>query len=238
MMEQRSGAMPEGLPAGAAGTGDGSVPDAVKLQILATEHWSLLATRSLTWSESFSRTAMFLSTLTGAVVAMALGAQAMPGEGFTVLTLLLLPVVLFLGIATYARLVAINNEDALWVVGMNRLRHAYMELAPDLEKYFISGVYDDVEGVLETFAATRGSGAGVFIHGFVTTPGMICIVDGVLAGVLAGVVSGVLGLGLTVSIAVGAAAFVLAVVVLQAYQYRAYLSSSRRLQPRFPRHTE
>jgi hypothetical protein len=29
--------------------------DAGKLQILATEHWSLLATRSLTYTESLSR---------------------------------------------------------------------------------------------------------------------------------------------------------------------------------------
>ena len=29
---------------------------ALKIQILATEHWSLLATRSQTWNESFART--------------------------------------------------------------------------------------------------------------------------------------------------------------------------------------
>ena len=30
-------------------------PVAVRAQILATEHWSLLATRSMTWSEVMSR---------------------------------------------------------------------------------------------------------------------------------------------------------------------------------------
>jgi hypothetical protein len=49
----------------------------MRLQILSTEHWSLLASRSLAWNESFSRGGMFLATLSGAIVALALVAQAM-----------------------------------------------------------------------------------------------------------------------------------------------------------------
>ena len=45
---------------------------ALRIQILASEHWSLLATRNLSWNESFSRATMFLTVLTGAVVALAL----------------------------------------------------------------------------------------------------------------------------------------------------------------------
>ena len=41
---------------------------ALRIQILASEHWSLLATRNLSWNESFSRATMFLTVLTGAVV--------------------------------------------------------------------------------------------------------------------------------------------------------------------------
>jgi hypothetical protein len=48
---------------------------AAKLQILATEHWSLLATRTLTYNESLSRVTIFLSILSGAVIALALVAQ-------------------------------------------------------------------------------------------------------------------------------------------------------------------
>ena len=213
----------------------GELSAAARIQILSTEHWSLLATRSLSWQESFSRTAMFLSTLTGAVVALALVGQAMPGQGFVVFALLLLPVVLFLGIATYARLIAINLEDALWVVGMNRLRHAYMELAPELEQYFISGVNDDVEGVMKTFGATQGRGLGVFLHGFVTTPGMIGVVDAVIAGVLAGVITGIAGAALIGSIAMGAIAFVVTLALLMTYQFRSYMRATSRVAPRFPR---
>jgi hypothetical protein len=41
----------------------------------------------------------------------------------------LLPVVLFLGLTTYVRLVAINHDETRWVLGMNRIRAAYLELA-------------------------------------------------------------------------------------------------------------
>ena len=74
--ERPSGAPPPAEAPPGLITGDSAVPVAVRLQILSTEHWSLLATRSLTWNESFSRSSMFLSALSGAVVALALVAQA------------------------------------------------------------------------------------------------------------------------------------------------------------------
>lgn len=212
------------------------LPLAVRAQMLATEHWSLLATRSLSWSEAFSRSSMFISALTGTLVALALVAQALPGEGIVIFALLLLPVVLFLGVATFARLVAINNEDVHWVIGMNRLRHAYVELAPELEDYFISGIYDDVPGVMKTFAATAGPGQ--FVHHFVTTPGMVAVIDGVIAGVLAGVVTGIVGAGQLASIAVGAVAFVVTIALLLIYQDRSVARLATTTVPRFPGPTD
>lgn len=55
------------------------------LQILMTEHWSLLASRSLVYTESMSRTSIFVAALTGSVVALALVGQATDfGTGFVV----------------------------------------------------------------------------------------------------------------------------------------------------------
>jgi hypothetical protein len=235
MAMERMGAMPEGVPAG-GGTGEvgGGLGQAGRIQILATEHWSLLATRSLSWSEAFSRASMFLSVLSGTVVALALAGQTMNGsQGFVLFALLLLPVTLFVGLTTFARLVAINNEDTHWVVGMNRLRRAYMDLAPDLERYFTSGTYDDPVGVMQTFAATPGP--GTFLHGFVTTPGMIGVVDAIIAAALAGVITVVAGLGEVLAVTVGAAVFVLTVCILAIYQFRTQTRFANRHQPRFPR---
>jgi hypothetical protein len=48
------------------------------MQILATGHWGLLATRSMIWNEIFMRAGMFLTTLSASIVALALVAQAGP----------------------------------------------------------------------------------------------------------------------------------------------------------------
>jgi hypothetical protein len=103
--EQDAGGIPRD-PANVLADGrPGDLPPALRLQILTTEHWSLLSTRALSWNEAFSRATMFLSVLAGAVVALALVAQATAfGEGFLTFALLVLPVVLFVGVATFVRL--------------------------------------------------------------------------------------------------------------------------------------
>src|SRR4030088_1874120 len=83
----------------------GEASPAMRLQILSTEHWSLLASRSLAWNESFSRAGMFLTTLSGAIVALGLvGGATGFGEAFTLFALVILPVALFIGVATVMRL--------------------------------------------------------------------------------------------------------------------------------------
>jgi hypothetical protein len=65
------------------------------------------------------------------------------GDGFVAFALVLLPVVFFLGAVTIVRLTQVAWEDGVWVQGLNRIRHAYLELAPELEPYFVTSHYDD-----------------------------------------------------------------------------------------------
>jgi len=178
-----------------------------RLQILATEHWNLLATRSLSWSESFSRAGMFLTVLSGATVALALVAQATSfGEGFVLFALLILPVVLFVGGTTFVRLVEVNNEDVHWVYGMNLIRHAYLDMEPDLKPYFISGFETDDAAIMQTYGA-HPSGS-VVAHSLVTTPATIAFVNAMVAAVL-GVVALMQGsMTMIPAVAVGAVIFV------------------------------
>ena len=142
------GAEPAPVPHPGDATPTDGVSPSMRLQILSTEHWSLLASRSLAWNESFSRAGMFLTTLTGAIVALALVAQASAfGDGFTLFALVNLPIVLFIGVATFMRLGVANYHEALCVVGMNRIRAAYLELAPDLARYFVMSAHDDPRGI-------------------------------------------------------------------------------------------
>jgi len=155
------------------------------LQILSTEHWSLLATRSLSWNESFSRAGLFLSVVSATAVALALVGQAAAfGDRFVAFALVMLPVDLFVGLATFTRLDEVNGEDVIWVAGMNRIRHAYLEIGPGLAPYFISGSTDDQAGVEKTFGVHRPGSS--LAHWVVTMPGMIAVINGVLAGLIVG----------------------------------------------------
>jgi len=215
------------------GSGSGGLSPAARLQILTTEHWSLLSTRALSWNEAFSRAAMFLSALSGAVVALALVAQATAlGTAFITFALLVLPVVLFLGVTTFVRLVEINHEDVRWVIGMNLLRHAYLESAPELRPYFITGWHDDEAGIMATFGARAGPGA--FAHEFVTTPGVLAVVDGVLAAVLVGIVAMRLGAAVSIMLGLAVCGGLLIVGLLATYQHRGAVRPRAQRQARFP----
>ncbi len=213
--------------------GSARLPPALRLQILTTEHWSLLSTRSLSWNEAFSRATMFLSVLSGAVVALALVAQATGfGDGFVTFALLILPVVLFVGITTFMRLVAINHEDVGWVVGMNLLRHAYLQAAPELRPYVVSGSTDDEVGIMATYGARPGPGS--FSHEFVTTPGMLAVVNGVIAGILVGIVALWVGSGTSMAVVLGVAGSIGTCALLVIHQYRGVVRPRGRRRAMFP----
>jgi len=153
--------------------------------ILATEHWSLLATRSLIWNEAMSRATVFLTVLSASIVALALLADATGfGPQTTTLALVLLPVVLLLGIATYVRLVQINTEEFQLVLAMNRLRRAYLTIEPGLEPYFTTGHHDDERGLVTTYMLDRPSQARLWLHFLVNTPTIVATVDAALAAAI------------------------------------------------------
>jgi hypothetical protein len=169
------------------------------LQILTTEHWSLLAARSLVYTEAMSRTSIFVAALSGAVVALALVAQATDfGTGFVSFALVLLPVVYFLGWATVVRIAQVNLENARWVQGMNRIRNAYLQLAPELEPYFVASRYDDEAGVLESTIAHVGPPPRY--QPFVSAPGVVAVINSVVAGAMAGTAAMALDLGVAWSL--------------------------------------
>jgi hypothetical protein len=210
-------------------------PGGVDLQILTTEHWSLLSSRSLGYTESMSRVSMFIAALSGSIVALALVAQATSfGEGFRAFGLVLLPVVFFLGVVTVARLRQINYEDAVWVQGMNRIRHAYLEQAPHLEPYFVTSQHDDGTGVLVSTLARRSF--HMPIQGFIALPGMVAVLDSVVAGAIVGIATLPLGTAWCLTLAV--VTFVVTLAAFLAVGVRTFMAYRRSLVVRFPTPTE
>jgi hypothetical protein len=203
------------------------------LQILTTEHWSLLAARGLVYTEAMSRTSIFVAALGASVVALALVAQATDfGTGFTAFALVLLPVVYFLGYVTLVRLAQVNFEDARWVGGMNRIRHAYLDLAPELEPYFVTSRYDDESGMLLSSMAMRRRPP--WTQAFVAVPGVVAVIDSVVAGAVAGIGALALDLGTAASLALGGLFFLVSLAYFAWWARRAIYKFSSELKPLFP----
>lgn len=211
---------------------------ASRLQILATEHWSLLATRSLTYSESLARVNIFLAILSGAVIALALVAQADRfGPTFISVAIPMLLVVLFAGVATISRLTALNRDDYRWVIGMNRLRHGYLQVHPDLEPHFVASPYDDLPGALQTLGiddVTAGRRLGSVLHLPQTLPGMLTVIVAAVAGAIGALAARAVAIPSWGVVLAAAAGFVLVLILMGISGRRSVTRFAPSLEPRFP----
>ena len=180
-----------------------SLHDPRAIQIMSTEHWSLLASRSLAYNEAFIRGGMFLTFLSTSFVALALLAQGMSfDDQFLTVAAVVLAFDLVIGLATYGRITGANVDDLRAVHGLARIRHGYTEAAPVLVPYFTTATYDDLPSVLTAYGSPPDRGIGTVWYGLTTSGGMIGLITSMVGGVLAAVV------GLLVGVSAGHALWV------------------------------
>jgi len=126
---------------------------AVRTQILATEHWSLLATRSQTWSEVMGRITAQFTFASASLVVLALTVQVVGvNDSFRLLAIWLGVSVLVTGSLTALRVRDASQEDLMLVAGMNRLRAQYVAMDPSLKDHLVTGWTDDTAGIDRTYA--------------------------------------------------------------------------------------
>jgi hypothetical protein len=173
------------------------------VDILTTEHWSLISARTLGYQEMFGRATIFIGILSGTVIALALLAQATRfGRQTLAFAAVLLAVSLFVGLATFVRCVAINLEDARWVAGMSLLRRAYLEMVPELEAFFIASHEPDVDRRPLRYGLPQRLGS--LAHSLTTTSSVVAALNSMLAGSLASGLSALAGLVFTPTLVIGA----------------------------------
>ncbi len=169
----------------------------------------------------------------GAIVALALVAQATSfGSEFTLFALVILPVVLFIGLTTLVRLGGSNYHDAMCVMGMNRIRAGYLELAPDLERFFVMGVHDDMKGIGLTMAVEPGTSN--LLHGFAATPAVVSVINSVLVGVIVALIALELGLSTVAALIVAVVGTLVMLATLSRYGMRQMERGAAMLRPIFP----
>ena len=103
-----------------------------------TEHFNLQTARALTVSEANGRASIYLAALSGNLIALAfVGQMSRLGAAFYAFALILLPVLAFVGVVTFLRLVQCSTEDLAYARRIALLRSFYLRLSPELEPYLV-----------------------------------------------------------------------------------------------------
>ena len=212
-----------------------SLDDPRALQILSTEHWSLLGARSLAYNEAFVRGGMFLTFLSMSFVALALLAQGMTfGNQFLTIAAVVLAFDFIIGLTTYGPINGANVDDLRAVHGMARIRHAYIEIAPLTQPYFTTATYDDVESVIGAYGTSSTNPAGDMWYAFTTSGGMIGLITSMVGGVLAAVIALLVGVSPDFAIWIGIGGGVLVLVLIVVLTFGAVPRHQAELGVRFP----
>ncbi|MDR6637733.1 hypothetical protein [Paenarthrobacter nitroguajacolicus] len=128
------------------------LPPGVRAQLLATEHWSLLASRSTTQGEVLTRISMFLTFTSASLLSVALVGNATQfSDAFRAFALTILSIDVVVGLLTHVRVMSVGMEDLMYVIAMNRLRAAYVDLDPGVAPYLMASFHDDEEGAKRTY---------------------------------------------------------------------------------------
>lgn len=209
--------------------------------ILTTEHYNLQTGRSMTISEATGRASLFLSTVSSTLVALAfVGQIAKFGTAFFVFSLVLFPSLIFLGLVTFERVLQSSIEDTIYARGINRLRHLYLEYAPQMEPYFILSRYDDNVGMMTNMGVRSG-----WWQTFLSMPGMIQVINSILSGAFVGLLLYAILLGtsggfgqtdyaILICAIGGIISFLISVALHQRYQLMQWQRADQRIAVRFP----
>jgi hypothetical protein len=149
---------------------------------VTTEHFNLQTARASTVSEANGRASIYLAAVSSSLIALGfIGQAARLGAAFRAFALILLPVLVFVGLVTFQRLVQSSIEDMAYARRIARLRAFYLTLVPELEPYVLA-----VRGL---DSPRRPSGWQLSL----TTAGMVAVVNSVVVGACAGVLLEILG---------------------------------------------
>jgi hypothetical protein len=201
------------------------------VSIMTTEHYNLQTGRAMTVSEANGRASLFVGAVSSGLIALALVAQLSHlGTAFFVFSLVVLPTLFFMGLITFGRLMQSGLADVTYARGINRIRHLYLEYAPDMQPYFILGSHDDEELLLQ-----QESMLPTWVQGFFGMASMVAVITSVLVGSFVGMLFILFALPLWACIVAGGIGFLGSLVLLQTYQQVQWVSLRKSIPVNFPR---
>jgi membrane protein YdbS with pleckstrin-like domain len=208
-----------GVPSSTPETSESDAVLSRRAQILATEHWSLLAARGTAQSEVLTRITIYLTLVSAGLVTIGLLGQATEfEEWFAGAALAILGFLALVGLMTQTRVFNVAEEDLMYVIAMNRLRGAYTDLDPAIERYLLAATADDQAGAERTYSFLRRRS---FSHLFGSSAVLIIVVNAGVVGLLAGGL--VLTAGGSIGWAIAAGAVLATVVIAGFFAYGAWV---------------
>jgi threonine/homoserine/homoserine lactone efflux protein len=194
-------------------------PSPAASSFITTEHFTLQGARAATISESTGRASMFLSAVSGGLVALGLIATATRvGTAFYAFGLALLPTLTFIGLVTFERVLQSGIEDHDYARRVSRLRAFYFDAAPEIARYMPTVTLQDR-------LSARGL-SGARRQGYRTVAGMVAVITAVLAGATIGLlVAVVTSHSLAAALVAGGVLALLSLLGLMEYQRRAWIQS-------------
>jgi hypothetical protein len=176
-----------------------------RAQLLATEHWGLLASRSTAQSEVLTRISMFLTLVSAALVSLALVGQATDfSDAFVGFAIGVLAFVSIVGMLTQMRVLNVGMEDLMYVLAMNRLRAAYVEIDPGVRPYLMASPHDDEAGSGQTYYFLGNRSAFSQVGG--SSMMFIMVVNSALVGLLVAAITAILSAPTPLVIGIGVVA--------------------------------
>jgi hypothetical protein len=191
-------------------------PRPAAMSFATTEHFALQGARAATISESTGRASMFLSAVSGGLVALGLIATATRvGTAFYAFGLALLPTLTFVGLVTFERVLQSGIEDHDYARRISRLRAYYFEVAPELAPYVPARTLQDQ-------VSTEGLTGGRR-QGYRTVAGMVAVITAVLAGATVALLAAVASShSLAAALSAGVAVAIVTLLSLMEYQRAAW----------------
>jgi MFS family permease len=212
------------------------------LQALTTEHFTLQTARGATIADSNGRAALYLSTVSGAVIALAfIGQIAHVGRAFFLFAFALLPALVLLGVLTYLRLLQTAVEDLYYARAINRIRHHYVHLDPDAARWFLLTSSDDPPAVMVNMGRAapgpQHSRWHLLGHLLSHTATMAAAVTSIIGGVFVALAASALGAGalpVTAAAGVGVVVAVAGITAFLWHQARRWRAAEDSVPTLFP----
>lgn len=204
------------------------------LRVLLAEYSVLQTSLGNAWGQAQQRTNVLLAVLSALAVAIGLAAQATGFAGSMAFTLVVLSIALFVGLATFIRVVQASREAAMIMFNMNRIRHYLRDSAPGSASYFMLPVNDDEAALL------RGLASGMYrdppsplVFGLVQIPGVVAVVTSAIAGSTAAIIAATVT-DTPVVLVAGIGSFTVMLVMLMTYWRRQVIELRESHTPMFP----